>query len=103
LKCSDPECDKTATRELYGIPMCEDYYVEAIEHCGHILSGVPKPIKINLPRQSVYPQWTDEERQLHSKRIREILAGKKYEKSIAISTVRSQRREPVRILNNFAT
>jgi len=103
LKCSDPECDKTATRELYGISMCEAYYVEAVEHCGHILSAVPKPIVVNLHRQSVYPQWTDEERQAHSKRIKEILAKKKYEKSVAISTVRSQRREPVRILNNFAT
>ena len=83
--------------------MCEAYYVEAVEHCGHILSTVPKPIVVDLHRQSVHPQWTDEERQAHGKRIKEILARKRYEKSIASSTVRSQRRGPVRILNNFAT
>ena len=74
MKCSEPECDKTATRELYGIPICEAYYVEAIEHCGHILSAVPKPIKLNLHSQNVAPQWTVEERKAQSKRIKESLA-----------------------------
>ena len=32
MKCSDPLCHKPATRELHGIPMCDDYYIEALEH-----------------------------------------------------------------------
>ena len=38
MKCADPSCRKRATRTLHGIPMCEDYYIEAIEHSAHILA-----------------------------------------------------------------
>lgn len=37
MKCSDPNCDKAATRELLGLAMCEAYYVEALEHSAHIV------------------------------------------------------------------
>ena len=74
MKCSDPECDNAATRELYGIPMCEAYYLEVLEHCGHIRFAVLKPIRLNIHSQSVAPQWTVEQRQAQSKRIKESLA-----------------------------
>lgn len=74
MKCSDPECDNADTRELYGIRMCEAYYLEALEHCGHIRSAVPKPIKLNIHYQKVAPQWTGKQRQAQSRRIKESLA-----------------------------
>jgi hypothetical protein len=39
MKCSDPGCEREATRELRGIPMCEAYYVEALEHSAHLGFG----------------------------------------------------------------
>ena len=54
--------------------MCEAYFLEVLEHCGHIRSAVPKPIKLNIHSQNVAPHWTVEQRQAQSKRIKESLA-----------------------------
>ncbi|MCU1243364.1 MAG: hypothetical protein JWO71_4090 [Candidatus Acidoferrum typicum] len=54
--------------------MCEAYFLEVLKHCGHIRSAVPKPIKLNIHSQNVAPQWTVEQRQAQSKRIKESLA-----------------------------
>ena len=40
MKCADPACGEQATRELLGVPMCEDYYIEALEHGAHIVTEV---------------------------------------------------------------
>jgi hypothetical protein len=37
-RCADTGCDREATRELYGIAMCEAYYVEALEHSAHLVT-----------------------------------------------------------------
>jgi len=39
VKCSDPACKRRATRELRSIPMCEAYYIEALEHGAHLDFG----------------------------------------------------------------
>ena len=39
MKCADPACGKKATRELRGIPMCDEYYIEALEHSAHLDFG----------------------------------------------------------------
>src|SRR5580692_10486897 len=54
--------------------MCEAYFLEVLEHCGHIRSPVPKPTHRPSSASPTIPQWTVEQRQAQSKRIKESLA-----------------------------
>ena len=68
MKCADSSCRKRATRTLHGIPMCEDYYIEAIEHSAHIVTVLHQPYvvkeiqieKARLEKSSAaYYAWKD--------------------------------------------
>ena len=68
MKCADPSCRKRATRTLHGIPMCEAYYIEAIEHSAHIVTVLHQPYvvkeiameKARLEKSSeAYYAWRD--------------------------------------------
>lgn len=75
VRCAEG-CGKEAKHTLHDIPMCESYFIDALEHSAHITTHSflsPKNLEVVhvLTRRN---PWTEEHRLAHSKKMQDYWA-----------------------------